>query len=86
MPLLRDNNPKVGRMTIFAEGTYYIVHAEKGGDVGSGTVNFNSTLVDEDGNILVDEAGDTLVSEEATVVYGDIIHAGGTDYTVHAEA
>lgn len=70
---------------IFAKGTNYTVHAEFI-ETGSGAVTINNILVDEDGNILVDEDGDILVSEENEISYGQIVYAGGTDYTIHAEA
>lgn len=71
-------------MTIYADGTDYTVEAEQS-QIGTGSVTYNFTLVDEDENILVDEDGNILISEEPTAVYGEALYADGTDYTVHAE-
>lgn len=72
-------------MTIFAGMTDYTVHAEKGGDTSSGSSSFTYSLVDEGGNKLTDESGNYLVAPFVETVYGDVIYAPATDYTVHAE-
>lgn len=72
-------------MTIFAKSVDYIVHADIGNN-GSGTQTNNYNLVDQAGNLLVDESGNELVAPFLDTLYGEVIYAKGTDYTVHAEA
>ena len=70
---------------MFAQATDYTVHAEQSGDVTSGSSATTYTLVDESGNILVDESGNELAASILETVYGTVLYAKGTDYTVHAE-
>jgi hypothetical protein len=70
---------------MFAQATDYTVHAEQSGDVASGSSAITYTLVDESGNILVDESGNELAASIIETVYGTVLYAKGTDYTVHAE-
>ena len=70
---------------MFAQATDYTVHADDSGDTSIGYVTNTYTLVDEDGNTLVDMDGNILITEDEEAVYGTLIYAKGTDYTVHAE-
>ena len=70
---------------IYAQATDYTVHADESGEIASGSSTTTYTLVDEDGNTLVDMDGNILITEDEEAVYGTLIYAKGTDYTVHAE-
>ena len=70
---------------IYAQATDYTVHADDSGDTSIGYVTNTYTLVDESGNILVDESGNELAAAIIETVYGTVLYAKGTDYTVHAE-
>ena len=70
---------------IYAQATDYTVHADESGEIASGSSTTTYTLVDESGNILVDESGNELAASILETVYGTVLYAKGTDYTVHAE-
>ena len=70
---------------MFAQATDYTVHAEDSTEIGTGTLTMSYYLVDESANYLTDENGNRLTFTSIDTVYGDVLHAQGTDYTVHAE-
>lgn len=51
----------------------------------SGTSIYVYTLVDENGNLLLDENGNELTASVIVNVYGTVLYAKETNYTVHAD-